>query len=69
MASESTPAKDKASEWGLPLTWDGHEKRQYPFFVSAVEDIDVGGWDYMNESKSTAWVIIPYRSRNAFDNE
>ena len=68
MARKPAPAEVPESFWGLPLDWDGHEKRQYPFFVSSVADIDDDGWAYMFKSTQTAWVIIPNRSQNADNN-
>lgn len=65
MAEESTTSEVPTSRWGLPINWDGHERKQYPFFVTSVDEIAREGWVYMRQSTNTAWVIIPQRSKYA----
>ena len=67
MAEEPAPAEVEVSEWGLPINWDGHETRQYIFFVTAIEDIAPEGWEYVYKASNTGWVICPQRSEHAPD--
>jgi len=69
MAAESTASEVETSFWGLPTNWDGHEPKQYQFFVETVDLIAEEGWKYMFHSTNTGWAITPTRSRNAIDNE
>jgi len=69
MAAESSAPEVEISHWGLPTNWDGHETKQYPFFVEATGLIARKGWQYIFESTNTSWVIIPTRSRNAIDDK
>jgi hypothetical protein len=69
MAEELAPTEVTASEWGLPLNWDGHEQRQYQFFVRSIEEITKEGWAYIFKSNNTAWVISPERTQHANHDE
>lgn len=56
------------SYWGLPVNWDGHEQRVYPFFVPSVDSIQSGGWEFIGQSTNLSWVIIPERSHRGHHN-
>jgi hypothetical protein len=51
------------------MTFDGHDKRLYPFFIESVSDITEEGWAHVTNSRNLSWVIIPNRSRNAVVSE
>jgi hypothetical protein len=60
---------EETSQWGLPLDWDGHALKPYPFFCESVSAIDEEGWKYIKESTNVSWVIIPRRSENGYHDE